>query len=163
MKKINSIIESINEKWVKGTKSNNLNKYREIFVNPSKKELQEIVKDARYDSIRFIADGRRKKIYVVLYDVFHYTLAEEIGMSESEFIYKTFAGMGDVMMRGVEVDGITDYLSHSTAYLERYVELGEEILNGDYDWMKRYHFYFPLEYLNWLRDEIEMTREELDY
>jgi hypothetical protein len=52
--------------------------YTEIFENPSKKELKQIIDDSGIKSIRYFADLKTKTLYCWRAETVHYIAAEEL-------------------------------------------------------------------------------------
>lgn len=160
MKSLKKLLSEIKEKWYSGTKSNQNGDYREIFVNPSKSDIKDIEEFGGFrfgNGFRFIADKYKKKVYVGSGDVFHMTIAEEIGMDNHEMINEHFAGIGKKDGNKIKANGFTDAYEIS-AFRESYANLCIEIIDGEYDWMERYNF--NLKYIKDLaKDELEWLRD----
>lgn len=87
MKNLKQILNKVEEEWVAGTKSTTRNEYREIFKNPSKSEINDILEfeGNKSNNIRFIAVKRTEDIYVTSIDVFHITIVYEIDEFENSW------------------------------------------------------------------------------
>lgn len=82
--RIKSILENINEKYETSFKDR-FDKYHEIFINPSKKELRELSLKSR-GKIRFIADKGMKKVFISDAEILHEDIQKNIdGFSEHYF------------------------------------------------------------------------------
>ncbi|HUS50735.1 MAG TPA: hypothetical protein VMZ91_11265 [Candidatus Paceibacterota bacterium] len=66
------------EEWADSIKPHK--KTYEIFVNPSRKEMLEVVNKDVDMAFRFIADSRTKKLYVFNYNLMHVDVCEKLGM-----------------------------------------------------------------------------------
>lgn len=142
MKNLKQILNKVEEEWVAGTKSTTRNEYREIFKNPSKSEINDILEfeGNKSNNIRFIAVKRTEDIYVTSIDVFHITIVYEIDEFENSWdIVNNFSGIGEVFGgRKIEVsEKFSDYLYE---YPNKLYNRCAEIVDGDYDWMERYNF-----------------------
>lgn len=70
----------LREKFAEGF--NHWSGYVEIFVNPSRKEMNEALKQGSTGkTVRFIADGKTKKLYVWSIDVLHALAWKELGFT----------------------------------------------------------------------------------
>ena len=141
------ILKNLKEDWVTGKKIKIQmgRDYREIFVNPSRRELKDIMDLANTDVFRFIADKGNQEIYISSADVYHYDMAKEVGLgSDYEIHHLSAKGVwneGEVKV--VEFADALNYDRHlkfNEKYHNRAEELYEEIINGEYDWMESYHF-----------------------
>ena len=68
-------------------------KYFEVYVNPSKKEIEKITKKTD-GLVRFIVDYKNKKIYMFDFKVLHHKVAKELGISYRDENF--YFGSGDV-------------------------------------------------------------------
>lgn len=152
-------LDKLKEEFYTDARSVGTNSYREIFVNPSKSEVSDILDEEVRNNLRFIADKDRRKVYLAGGDVFHYIIARESGFDEDYFFYDTFAGTAKFEGGKVLALTWTDYLNDEDEdVLRRVEELSKEILAGEYDWMKRYNF--DLSIIKGLaRDEIEFVED----
>lgn len=57
-----------------------------VFKNPTKKEMQEAIKDSSYSSLRFIADPDKKDVYVFYSDVLHELVAKKIYPNKPDYL-----------------------------------------------------------------------------
>lgn len=68
-------------------KDQNHNTY-DVFVNPSKKELGETVRDRNSNALRYIIDLKNKKLYVFSFNLLHSMVAKKLkilyGMADSD-------------------------------------------------------------------------------
>lgn len=141
-KEIRNIIkEELNlilEKFEAGIERSWSGKYREIFVNPNKKEIADIydpdIPDWHKGDIRFIAILEEESIYVVAADVVHITMVDAIGLNRTN-VAVDFWGIGEIQQRNIVVTGFAD-----TYTVEAKNEMGKAILNGKFDWMEKYNF-----------------------
>lgn len=129
--KLKNILRDIREKWVASTEY--LNEYVEIFKNPSKKEIIDLKSES--EDVRFIALEGEGDVYVTHSFMFHPDLAEELGINED---YKdNFSGIGRIDRGVIIAYALSDVINLRK---DKYNNLKEKILNGDYDWVERYNF-----------------------
>lgn len=142
---LNKILSNIKEEWEVGGKLGVSSEYSEIFSNPEKNEIRDIMDMSGLDTFRFIADGERRKVYTASSDIYHYKIAEEMGLG-SDYEFRMFSGKGRWDNGKVKVVEYADSLNYSDdlrydpKYLERAGELYKEVIEGEYDWMEKYNF-----------------------
>lgn len=133
--KLKKILSNIKEEWYDYVKVRGKNV--EVFVNPSRKDIVEMG-----EFIRFIADGKEKKLYVT--DAFdgalHAELYNEIGFNHKEIIAGHFwYKKGKLML--VKDEKITLFDNE------------ESLLNEEWDWMERYNVD-----MTWFRGIVNVDR-----
>lgn len=153
------ILNNINEKWVSSTKTR-FGNYREIFVNPSKEDLKDVIdsdlENKKYGllvqgDIRFLASRDSKTVYVATSDLMHWRMGEELGYKQYDTYKKFFCGEGKYKNGKIEVIRFSDiYEDRYETFVEygldennivpSYIEICEELLSGKYDWLRRYNF-----------------------
>jgi hypothetical protein len=144
-KETERILKELKEEFYTNSESSITSKYREIFVNPSRKEIADLVEEYGRNTVRFIADKRKKKVYVAASDVFHSDIAKDVGLEGYYFFMNTFAGTGKFTQGKILVTDWTDYFNdEEDDILRRLEELSWEIIEGDYDWLERYNFALDL-------------------
>lgn len=137
-------LRKIDEEFIEGLKSKN-GKYREIYVNPNREEINQIIADYDRDNVRFLADKGKNEVYVAAADVLHNDLADKLGDSRykyMQYMMNAFPGNGKVKSGKIVVTRWTDlfFSSDDEDLANRLKELLKEILNGEYDWMEKYSF-----------------------
>lgn len=145
--KLKCLLDNVKERWEGSTKSMQKNDYREIFANPTKQELRELEDINNSDSniIKFIAVKNKREVYVASYDVYHYKIAEEVGV-DSDYEMKNFPGKGRIENGVVNVTVYSDALNfkkemkYDEKYMERAEVLYKEVLDGVWDWVEKYNF-----------------------
>lgn len=143
--KLNQILKNLREEWESSTDSMQGGEYREIFVNPTKQELRDLEEFSGMSTVKFIADSDKREIYVTSSDVYHYKIAEEVGLN-SNYEMTKYSGKGNISGGLVEATAFCDALNfnrqlkYEPDYLERAEEIYSEIINGEYDWMEKYNF-----------------------
>lgn len=122
----------INEKYAFMDKDS-MGRPFEIFVNPSKKELNEITKTSNY--IRFSAIHNKKRVYVWSADKeIHYHVNKNIPEMRNVKFTDTFSGVAK--KKGQKYITIeSDYFDHQK------LSIREEILKKDWSWLNIYHIY----------------------
>lgn len=146
-------LREILEKFKGSSRSRVTGEYREIFVNPDRNELRDLISNYERDSVRFIADSGNENIFVSSGDVWHIDILDEIEYLGRDSVFDTFWGIGDFVNGEIEINSFSD--EYDGSILDRYLELCECILDGEYDWLKRYHF--NLSEIKWIAEE------EIDY
>ena len=135
--KIDKILENLNEKFYKGFKHKYMdNNYFEIFINPSLRELKDLISNSKHWKLRFIADKKTKKVYLVDSEVIHGVIADEIALSDD---YRnllsgigTFGGKFEILSLSYDIESKIKHNKGS--------QLVDDILDGEYDWLDRYNF-----------------------
>lgn len=144
----------IEEKFYTGTKSNRNQEYREIFVNPSRKEYNEIA-EVEYGKIRFIAINKDREIYAAPADVFHWRITNEVGLGKNPDWSRIFSGIGEMKGGKFEPTHFTDNLIVNDDDIAAFYDLLEDLIHGQYDWMEKH--YCTLDFIK------EVARDEMDY
>lgn len=132
-----NILNRVREDFYRGTGSDANMEYREIFVNPTKRELRSIEKETGLEQVRFIADKEEKNVYVSAIDVFHINIATKIGKGTEDYYLDNFSGMGEIWEGKVEVMGLSDNFRDN---IEKRTELYKDVYYGEYNWMRDYNF-----------------------
>lgn len=128
-------LDKLFEEFHKGVKAYG-GKYVEIFVNPTKYELQEISDKSRSLAVRWIADYNTKKVYAYDGEVIHWDVAGQLG-------FKQFEKKSDEMY-GVcySVKGDKKTYFDSDALLSRGWYSDKETLKNfikrDWSWVNKY-------------------------
>lgn len=136
MKKINSILSNISEKFVTGYKS--WGKYSEIYVNPTMDEVKVVSEESNNNSFRFIADKNTKKVFISSAHTTHSGISHEIDLSDN---YKNlFSAYGIYKRTKVEIDLLSMDIVDSNEIL---LSLFTDIKDGKYDWLSKYKFNIP--------------------
>lgn len=127
------------EEFVTGFINRHNSEYVEVFANPSKKQIDSVAEE--YDGkkyIRYMADGKEKKLYIFPPSVLHLDVVKEIG-SEGYFRHPSryfyLMGIG-VKENGKWVSKHSNSFSATDSYDKEFVE---EVLDAEWDWTKRYH------------------------
>lgn len=133
------IFKLVSEEFVTGF-SNRLNsEYVEVFSNPSKQRINKLSEEfngKRY--IRYIADGKKKKLYVFPPSALHFDVAKEIraaGYIDNPPKFLFLMGIGE-RVSGEWVSHETNSFSTSDEHDE---DLAKGILAANWDWTKKYH------------------------
>lgn len=134
MKKIVSILDNISEKFHKGFKYSSF--YGEVFLNPSRAEILGS-KNAVYNNVRFLADPKRKEIYLWDSKILHSIVCKELGINYISAEDYFFKGVGEWEGNKIIARVGNSYQDISK---ENMLRLSEEVLSGDYDWLSRYLF-----------------------
>lgn len=146
--KLKEILENIKEDFEVGYEDR-YGEYREIFKNPSWKEILDITDgDINF---RFVADKSRENIYVAEVSVLHEDIQEEVG-GFKEHYFDLFSG---VAVREGRRE-IRVYLDNLNCNIE------DEIIEGEYDWVKKYYFKLRPLKIEILEDQ-EIPKEEWKY
>ena len=136
--KLKRVLSDIKEDYFASVRSVMGDDVRELFVNPDRSELRDLIEETGDIYVRFIADKRKEKVYLSSSDVVHVDIAMSVGYSynelhESDYL---FAGTGIYKEGYVEVNYFGD-----TQKGERTIKrLSKEILEGNFDWMEKYPF-----------------------
>lgn len=157
--KLNKILNNLKEEFVTSLKYGG--GYREIFVNPSRKEIMDILDSGegrRGDDIRFIAVKGEKEVYVASADFLHTFIAKKGMYDNSIFaIIGNFSGMGRVEGDEIVVTEISDEYKNDD---ESYTEMIYDVLEGEYDWMeKRRYGNFNLDKI---KKRFERKKEDIE-
>lgn len=138
MGKIDYIINNISEKFINsiGWKG----KTFEILENPSRDEIESILDD--YDTLRFIADSRKKNVLIFSSELLHFQAVRKFNI---DIDVDNFTGVA-YYENGKIVSDIEDVIGgkymgvnyFDTSDLQKFIS--EKIIEGDYDYLKRYHF-----------------------
>lgn len=124
MSRLKKYLNSVEEEFVIGYRDL-FDNYKEIFKNPSRKEYLEITEEDR--NFRFIADKNKKDLYVADVGVLHEDIQKQIGMKTHYF--DLFSGIA--FFEGNYINISYDNLN---------CNIDDEILEGDYDWVRKYKF-----------------------
>jgi hypothetical protein len=143
-------IRKIQEEFLTGIKGFYHSKgYVEIYVNPTEAEmLQASVDDEKFVGIRFIADGREKKVYAFSAGEIHALVLEKLGLSNrdyaSGFDIRRKLLMGTARREGgvwtmVDSDSIESMInafpSHAEQYEKDYLHM---VFNTDWSWVNKW-------------------------
>jgi hypothetical protein len=107
-----------------------------VHKNPSKKEIDEIIKDTEEESARFIADPDKEIVYVFPANILHQYVSDKI--------YKT---KPSILLFGLARKGAGRYLGEfgqaigSDINDEKYYE---NILKKDWNWLNKYFDIEPM-------------------
>lgn len=134
-RKLQRFLDSIDEKFYKGFGKSN---YREIFINPSFKEMKSAAGDVGskgdwVDFIRFFAFFDTKDVYVWSGDVLHPDIRDEIDRNFSD---NYIEGIAEI--RGNKAVISRDRMEDLDDELMGYAY--DNILNGNLDYLDRYRF-----------------------
>jgi len=128
----------INEKYLNTVHQKFMNIDAEVFINPSRKELRELIDDT--GGYRFILDFKNKNMYAFTMDMFHETFfkREDFWMTWNQFwtngknIDKVFTGAVDGINNRVESDMMIRFGMESYKYKK---EL-QKLLDQNWSWVK---------------------------
>ncbi|HUS50736.1 MAG TPA: hypothetical protein VMZ91_11270 [Candidatus Paceibacterota bacterium] len=116
--------KNIKEEWLDTVKMDSrLTKSRDIdiFVNPTPKELREVI--GSNDYFRFIADNETKKIYVFEEGLLHETAAKSIGIIKDYYAKKPRLICG-VARRDGSVQSSFNFISYSISERKKILKMG---------------------------------------
>ncbi len=126
----------LKEKYYKGVKTPQAD-YVEFFTNPSKKEMAEVGKSGNpYGSIktfRFIADNKKKIIYIWTAALMHADAWKHLGGSGKYFGKGLLAGIAEYEPSGWEMISATSYVDKAKEdwnWVEKYVKV-KDFLYGE--------------------------------
>lgn len=127
------------EEFVTGFINRHNQEYVEVFVNPAKRQINELAeKFHKKEYVRYIADGDNKKLYVFPPSVLHLDVIKQIGEDRylrypSEYLY--------LMGVAVKEDGNWGSKhSNSFSSTDEYdSEFVLDVLDVSWNWTKRYH------------------------
>lgn len=145
MNKSQRLLEMLNEEWVTGIERSRGAEtfYYEIFKNPKPSEIKDLLDQSRYyKGARFLADPKRKEVYVWSSDVLHSKVFEHMGYSVSFAYGKFWAGTSDYFSG--------KFLVNKEELVKR---VAKGLLDGDYDFMERYGFDLSLVKEEWWLDK----------
>lgn len=103
-----------------------------VFKNPTKKEMQEAIKGSSYSSLRFIADPKKKDVYVFYSDVLHELVAKKVYPSKPEYL---LFGIGNPENGGIKAafgqlygtkipdKQYEDFLKRDWEFLQKYFDV----------------------------------------
>lgn len=159
---LKSILNKVEEEWVMGTKATRAKEYREIFKNPSKSELEDIIEfggERLGSDFRFIAIKDGKDVYVSSADVFHITMTNEIEGLGSTDIYENFSGIADWNRGIVRVKHYSDFYYEEG--FEKYLyKVSTDILEGRYDFLIKYGFDLSLIEEEAMKQKRDLEKED---
>lgn len=135
---LKQILSRIKEGWVDTVRGRGKSEYNDVFENPSRKEIKELKSQSERDVVRFIADSRKEKVYVVSLENFHVDIIEVVDSLTRDSIFHTFWGLGNISLGEIEISSFSD--EYDGSILDRYLELCNNIIDGKYDWMEKYRF-----------------------
>lgn len=143
--KIYNIFNNLSEEFYKGFEHSREG-YVEIFKNPELGEIRDVIdKDG---NLRFYASSYREDLYIWNPNILHYEIAKQLGVGEmQEYGIESIAEL-----RGNKVIYDIDWYQDS-----KLQEVSYEILEREYDWLKRYSWD-----IKYLRDSVDRKLEELN-
>jgi len=117
--KLKKLLEEFKD-YVKQSFTKRKVKHFPVFVNPTKKEMQEVA-HKEYKHLRFIIDKKNKKFYVFTADALHYVVIEELKLDRSN------------IMRGEGKFSITPVEHHVILFMEHpWVEKYLKYIRGSF-------------------------------
>lgn len=125
--KLKQILSDIKEEFVTGFEDNYTDKYVELFRNPTRQEIEEIVDEE--GNLRFYTDKMLDNFYVWDGRVIHSVVASEIGVS-LKVMQNELAGKGVWNGRSIEIESIYDINANDR------VRICKDILRGEYDFLE---------------------------
>lgn len=108
-----------------------LGKNYEIFVNPTKKELNEFDKEG----YRFLADAKAKKLYVFHSYILHQYAADHI-FGEIDLYKSPHILAGTMYGKPAKLDDLVPFNSEADEVFDK--DFYEKIKEYDWDWVKKY-------------------------
>lgn len=142
-----------------GTQATIKGEYREIFVNPTPNEINDIIEYGgvrEKDDVRFIAIKNSRDLYITSADVFHRTIVKEVDELREGDAIKNFSGMGSVNSDKIKVSYLSDLINNKATKGQKW-DISKDLVEGEYDWLENYNF--NLEYI---KEKAEKMKTELE-
>jgi hypothetical protein len=136
-----SYVTKMIEEYLKGFVGSHLQRYVEIFVDPTPREMRDMGKD-----IRFLADNRTKHIYAwPAFSAIHHEVVDELGLEGAR-------SRGDILPGTAEKFG-GKYVMTSSEYLQYIDKSGiiDKVIQQEWGWVDRY-----IEVSSWVSGERTM-------
>lgn len=108
-----------------------------VFKEPSKKEMEEVIKSSSHLALRFIADSAKKDLYVFSSDVMHELVTKKIYDSKPKLLLFGMAEKEDGELKAQFGQAWGTQLKSGTNYYEA-------ILKEDWEWLNKYFNMAPL-------------------